>query len=116
MPFPPSFRVVETGFQLKGTFSNSTVFHFEAYRTRDLCKDGESANDFIYKSGEGEGNVLRYARLWGNVDDSLDCARPDPEKSPAKHIVRNSMASSNVKKGSIYHDSLGELTVERTTA
>jgi hypothetical protein len=44
----------------------------DSYRNRDPRKNGESADGFACKSGSGEGNVLRNARLWDNVDDGLD--------------------------------------------
>ncbi|KAK4248951.1 pectin lyase fold/virulence factor [Corynascus novoguineensis] len=62
----------ETGFQLEGASSNNTVLNLDSYRNRDPRKNGESADGFACKSGEGEGNVLRNARLWDNVDDGLD--------------------------------------------
>ncbi|KXJ85324.1 family 9 polysaccharide lyase [Microdochium bolleyi] len=62
----------ETGFQLEGTSSNNTVVNLDSYMNRDPRKNGESADGFACKSGSGEGNVLRNARLWDNVDDGLD--------------------------------------------
>jgi len=62
----------ETGFQLEGASSNNTVEYLDSYRNRDPRKNGESADGFACKSGSGEGNVLRNARLWDNVDDGLD--------------------------------------------
>ncbi|UQC88384.1 uncharacterized protein CLUP02_13907 [Colletotrichum lupini] len=62
----------ETGFQLEGASSNNTVANLDSYRNRDPRKNGESADGFACKSGSGEGNVLRNARLWDNVDDGLD--------------------------------------------
>ncbi|KAH6641223.1 pectin lyase fold/virulence factor [Chaetomium tenue] len=62
----------ETGFQLEGASSNNTVLNLDSYRNRDPRKNGESADGFACKSGSGEGNVLRNARLWDNVDDGLD--------------------------------------------
>ncbi|OSS45867.1 hypothetical protein B5807_09651 [Epicoccum nigrum] len=62
----------ETGFQLEGASSNNTVLYLDSYRNRDPRKNGESADGFACKSGEGEGNILRNARLWDNVDDGLD--------------------------------------------
>ncbi|GES61292.1 pectate lyase [Aspergillus terreus] len=62
----------ETGFQLQGAASNNTVLYLDSYRNRDPRKNGESADGFACKEGEGEGNVLRGARLWNNVDDGLD--------------------------------------------
>jgi hypothetical protein len=62
----------ETGFQLEGASSNNTVLYLDSYRNRDPRKNGESADGFACKSGEGEGNSLRNARLWDNVDDGLD--------------------------------------------
>lgn len=62
----------ETGFQLEGASSNNTVLYLDSYRNRDPRKNGESADGFACKSGEGDGNSLRNARLWDNVDDGLD--------------------------------------------
>ncbi|PLB53534.1 pectate lyase [Aspergillus steynii IBT 23096] len=62
----------ETGFQLEGASANNTVLYLDSYLNRDPRKNGESADGFACKEGEGEGNVLRGARLWNNVDDGLD--------------------------------------------
>ncbi|KAL4809884.1 pectate lyase [Aspergillus unguis] len=62
----------ETGFQLEGASANNTVLYLDSYGNRDPRKNGESADGFACKEGEGEGNVLRGARLWDNVDDGLD--------------------------------------------
>ncbi|KAB8075220.1 pectate lyase [Aspergillus leporis] len=62
----------ETGFQLEGASSNNTVLYLDSYGNRDPRKNGESADGFACKEGSGEGNVLRGARLWNNVDDGLD--------------------------------------------
>lgn len=140
----------ETGFQLEGASSNNTVLYLDSYRNRDPRKNGESADGFACKSGSGEGNVLRNARLWDNVDDGLDLfmfGSPVTLEEvyawgngfnrwgfsafngdgngfklgitgnpPANHIVRNSMAFANAKKGFIDNGNPGALTVERNTA
>ncbi|KAK2767569.1 hypothetical protein FQN54_003727 [Arachnomyces sp. PD_36] len=62
----------ESGFQLEGDASNNTVLYLDSYGNRDPRKNGESADGFACKEGSGEGNVLRGARLWNNVDDGLD--------------------------------------------
>jgi hypothetical protein len=62
----------ESGFQLQGASENNTVIYLDSYRNRDPRKNGESADGFACKEGSGEGNVLRNARLWDNVDDGLD--------------------------------------------
>ncbi|KAF2136189.1 polysaccharide lyase family 9 protein [Aplosporella prunicola CBS 121167] len=62
----------ETGFQLEGASSNNQVIYLDSYMNRDPRKNGESADGFACKEGQGEGNVLRGARLWNNVDDGLD--------------------------------------------
>ncbi|KAB8261587.1 luciferase-like domain-containing protein [Aspergillus pseudonomiae] len=62
----------ETGFQLEGASSNNSVYYLDSYLNRDPRKNGESADGFACKEGSGEGNVLRGARLWNNVDDGLD--------------------------------------------
>lgn len=61
-----------TGFQLEGASSNNSVYYLDSYLNRDPRKNGESADGFACKEGSGEGNVLRGARLWNNVDDGLD--------------------------------------------
>ncbi|KAM0324674.1 hypothetical protein ACHAQA_008067 [Verticillium albo-atrum] len=140
----------ETGFQLEGASSNNTVFKLDSYRNRDPRKNGESADGFACKSGSGEGNVLRNARLWDNVDDGLDLfmfGSPvtleevyawgngynrwgfSPfegdgngfklgitNNPPANHIVRNSIAFGNFKKGFIDNGNPGSLNFERNTA
>ncbi|CRK31339.1 hypothetical protein BN1708_015937 [Verticillium longisporum] len=140
----------ETGFQLEGASSNNTVFKLDSYRNRDPRKNGESADGFACKSGSGEGNVLRNARLWDNVDDGLDLfmfGSPvtleevyawgngynrwgfSPfegdgngfklgitNNPPANHIVRNSIAFANFKKGFIDNGNPGSITFERNTA
>ncbi|KAL0254986.1 hypothetical protein SLS55_009510 [Diplodia seriata] len=62
----------ESGFQMQGDASNNTVIYLDSYLNRDPRKNGESADGFACKEGSGEGNVLRNARLWNNVDDGLD--------------------------------------------
>ena len=62
----------ETGFQMQGASSNNTVLYLDSYGNRDPRKNGESADGFACKEGEGEGNLLKGARLWDNVDDGLD--------------------------------------------
>ncbi|CAH0020549.1 unnamed protein product [Clonostachys rhizophaga] len=140
----------ETGFQLEGASANNTVLNLDSYRNRDPRKNGESADGFACKDGTGEGNVLRNARLWDNVDDGLDLymfGSPVTLEevyawgngynrwgfSPfegdgngfklgitgnpaANHIVRNSIAFSNLKKGFIDNGNPGSITFERNTA
>ncbi|CAO2656684.1 Nn.00g054870.m01.CDS01 [Neocucurbitaria sp. VM-36] len=140
----------ETGFQLEGASSNNTVLYLDSYRNRDPRKNGESADGFACKSGSGEGNVLRNARLWDNVDDGLDLFMfTSPvtleevyawgngfnrwgfssfegdgngfklgitDNPPANHVIRNSIAFANAKKGFIDNGNPGSLTFERNTA
>ncbi|KAI6780459.1 family 9 polysaccharide lyase [Emericellopsis cladophorae] len=140
----------ETGFQLEGASSNNTVINLDSYMNRDPRKNGESADGFACKSGQGEGNVLRNARLWNNVDDGLDLymfASPvtleevyawgngynrwgfSPFEGdgngfklgisgnpPTDHVVRNSIAYKNYKKGFIDNGNPGSITFERNTA
>ncbi|CAH0048101.1 unnamed protein product [Clonostachys solani] len=140
----------ETGFQLEGASANNTVLNLDSYRNRDPRKNGESADGFACKDGTGEGNVLRNARLWDNVDDGLDLymfGSPVTLEevyawgngynrwgfSPfegdgngfklgitgnpaANHIVRNSIAFANFKKGFIDNGNPGSITFERNTA
>ncbi|KAH6684942.1 pectate lyase L [Plectosphaerella plurivora] len=62
----------ETGFHLEGALSNNQIIYLDSYRNRDPRKNGESADGFALKQGTGNGNILRGARLWENVDDGLD--------------------------------------------
>ncbi|KAL4782899.1 pectin lyase fold/virulence factor [Aspergillus varians] len=62
----------ETGFQIEGESANNLVLYLDSYGNRDPRKNGESADGFACKEGSGEGNILRGARLWNNVDDGLD--------------------------------------------
>ena len=48
------------------------VLYLDSYGNRDPRKNGESADGFAVKSGSGNGNVLRGARIWNNVDDGID--------------------------------------------
>lgn len=64
--------IYHPGFQLEGASSNNSVYYLDSYLNRDPRKNGESADGFACKEGSGEGNVLRGARLWNNVDDGLD--------------------------------------------
>lgn len=62
----------ETGFQMQGASANNKIYYLDSYRNRDPRKNGESADGFGCKEGSGEGNILKGARLWENVDDGLD--------------------------------------------
>jgi hypothetical protein len=62
----------ETGFQLQGASANNKIYYLDSYRNRDPRKNGESADGIGIKEGTGEGNILKGARLWENVDDGLD--------------------------------------------
>lgn len=140
----------ETGFQLEGASSNNVVINLDSYRNRDPRKNGESADGFACKEGQGVGNVLRNARLWDNVDDGLDLfmfGSPVTVEEvyawgngfnrwgftpfegdgngfklgitgnpPTNHIIRNSIAFANWKKGFIDNGNPGSLTFERNTA
>lgn len=124
--------------------------NLDSYRNRDPRKNGESADGFACKSGKGDGNVLRNARLWDNVDDGLDLFMFESavtleevyawgngynhwnfspfegdgngfklgitNNPPANHVIRNSMAFGNFKKGFIDNGNPGSLTFERNTA
>ncbi|KAI0433615.1 family 9 polysaccharide lyase [Xylaria sp. FL1042] len=140
----------ESGFQLQGDAVNNTVIYLDSYLNRDPRKNGESADGFACKEGEGEGNSIRNSRLWNNVDDGLDLYEfGSPvtieevyawgngfnrwgftdfegdgngfklgitDNPPANHIVRNSIAFLNAKKGFIDNGNPGSLTFERNTA
>lgn len=140
----------ESGFQLQGASENNTVVYLDSYLNRDPRKNGESADGFALKEGSGEGNVLRNARLWNNVDDGLDLYMFGSavtieevyawgngfnrwgftefegdgngfklgitDNPPANHVVRNSIAFANAKKGFIDNGNPGSLTFERNTA
>lgn len=62
----------ESGFQLEGNTAYCNVINLDSYGNRDPRKNGESADGLAIKQGRGEGNVVRGARLWNNVDDGLD--------------------------------------------
>jgi hypothetical protein len=62
----------ETGFQLQGSSANNKILYLDSYGNRDPRKNGESADGIGIKEGTGEGNILKGARLWNNVDDGLD--------------------------------------------
>ena len=62
----------ETGFQLQGASSNNLILNLDSYNNRDPRKNGESADGLGIKEGSGDGNVVRGARLWNNVDDGFD--------------------------------------------
>ena len=62
----------ETGFQMQGASAKNTVLYLDSYGNRDPRKNGESADGFACKEGSGDGNLLKGARLWNNVDDGLD--------------------------------------------
>lgn len=62
----------ETGFQLQGDSANNQILYLDSYENRDPRKNGESADGIGIKEGTGEGNLLKGARLWNNVDDGLD--------------------------------------------
>jgi hypothetical protein len=62
----------ETGFQIQGASSNNLVVDLDSYGNRDPRKNGESADGLGIKEGSGDGNVVRGARLWNNVDDGFD--------------------------------------------
>ncbi|KAH6633558.1 pectate lyase L [Boeremia exigua] len=62
----------ETGFQLQGNSANNQILYLDSYENRDPRKNGESADGVGIKEGTGEGNLLKGARLWNNVDDGLD--------------------------------------------
>ena len=143
----------ESGFQLEGASSNNLVLYLDSYRNRDPRKNGESADGFACKEGSGEGNVLRGARLWDNVDDGLDLwmfastvtvedtvswgngynrwgftpfegdgngfklgGGATGAAAAGNHIVRNSIAFANFKKGFIDNGNPGKFIMERNTA
>ncbi|KAI8633762.1 pectin lyase fold/virulence factor [Xylariaceae sp. FL1651] len=140
----------ESGFQLQGAAENNTVIYLDSCLNRDPRKNGESADGFACKEGEGEGNVIRNSRLWNNIDDGLDLYMFGSPVTidevypwgngfnrwgfanfngggngfklgitgnpPANHVVRNSMAFSNAKKGFIDNGNPGSLTFQRNTA
>ncbi|KAJ2896243.1 pectate lyase [Zalerion maritima] len=62
----------ESGFQIQGSSAHNSVYYLDSYRNRDPRKNGESADGFACKEGDGDGNILKGARLWDNVDDGLD--------------------------------------------
>ncbi|HUQ58385.1 right-handed parallel beta-helix repeat-containing protein [Lentzea sp.] len=62
----------ESGFQLQGSSSDNLISNLDSYGNRDPRKNGESADGLAIKEGSGNGNVVRGARLWNNVDDGFD--------------------------------------------
>ncbi|MCO8269113.1 right-handed parallel beta-helix repeat-containing protein [Actinoplanes sp. TRM 88003] len=62
----------ETGFQLQNSSANNQIVGLDSYNNRDPRKNGESADGLGIKEGSGAGNVVRWARLWNNVDDGFD--------------------------------------------
>ncbi|APU14717.1 MULTISPECIES: right-handed parallel beta-helix repeat-containing protein [Actinoalloteichus] len=62
----------ESGLQIQGDSSRNQVLDLDSHSNRDPRKNGESADGLAIKEGSGEGNVVRGARLWNNVDDGFD--------------------------------------------
>lgn len=62
----------ETGFQLQGASANNQILYLDSWGNRDPRKNGESADGIGIKEGSGDGNIIKGARLWNNVDDGLD--------------------------------------------
>nr|MDT0662820.1 right-handed parallel beta-helix repeat-containing protein [Micromonospora sp. DSM 115978] len=62
----------ESGLQIQGAASYNHVLKLDTYGNRDPRKNGESADGLAIKEGSGEGNVVRGARMWNNVDDGFD--------------------------------------------
>lgn len=62
----------ESGLQIQGDAAYNQVINLDSYGNRDPRKNGESADGLAIKEGVGEGNVVRGARLWNNVDDGFD--------------------------------------------
>ncbi|WP_239163434.1 right-handed parallel beta-helix repeat-containing protein [Paractinoplanes rishiriensis] len=62
----------ESGLHIQAASARNQVINLDAYGNRDPRKNGESADGLAIKEGSGEGNVVRGARLWNNVDDGFD--------------------------------------------
>jgi hypothetical protein len=62
----------ESGLHIQAASARNRVFNLDAYGNRDPRKNGESADGLAIKEGSGEGNIVRGARLWNNVDDGFD--------------------------------------------
>jgi hypothetical protein len=62
----------ESGLQIQGASSRNQVINLDSYGNRDPRNNGESADGLAIKEGSGDGNVVRGARLWNNVDDGFD--------------------------------------------
>ncbi|KAL1748384.1 polysaccharide lyase family 9 protein [Schizophyllum fasciatum] len=62
----------ESGVQIQGESSNNLVENLDSYGNHDPRKNGESADGIAVREGSGDGNIIRGARLWNNVDDGLD--------------------------------------------
>ncbi|EKD18389.1 uncharacterized protein L3040_007584 [Drepanopeziza brunnea f. sp. 'multigermtubi'] len=62
----------ESGFHMQGICERNTVLYLDSYKNRDPRRLGENADGFALKEGEGEGNLIKGVRVWGNSDDGLD--------------------------------------------
>ncbi|MFJ1968004.1 right-handed parallel beta-helix repeat-containing protein [Streptomyces sp. NPDC087903] len=80
----------ESGFQLQGSSGGNQILNLDSYANRDPRKNGESADGLAVKEGSGNGNVVRGARLWNNVDDGFDAW-----KFTSPVLVENTVAYGN---------------------
>jgi hypothetical protein len=62
----------ESGLHIQAASARNQVLSLDSYGNRDPRKNGESADGLAIKEGSGDGNVVRGARLWNNVDDGFD--------------------------------------------
>lgn len=62
----------ETGLHLFLESGGNRILDLDSYGNHDPRNNGESADGLAIKEGSGEGNVVRGARLWNNVDDGFD--------------------------------------------
>ncbi|WP_211234653.1 right-handed parallel beta-helix repeat-containing protein [Glycomyces arizonensis] len=62
----------ESGLHLFLESGGNLIRNLDSYGNFDPRNNGESADGLAIKEGSGEGNVVRGARLWNNVDDGFD--------------------------------------------
>lgn len=62
----------ESGLHLFLESGGNRILDLDSYGNFDPRNNGESADGLAIKEGSGEGNVVRGARLWNNVDDGFD--------------------------------------------
>lgn len=79
-----------TGLEINKGGSNTLVLNSDAYRNRDLNKDGGMADGFAAKQTQGSGNRFVGCRAWENSDDGFDTF-----DSPQAVVIERSWAFRN---------------------